>query len=160
MRYQHQQQAPAAGQSTSSSKSSSSSQPQVDASSACGRGLREDLEGCIDWEWLAGLLRSQRHGPVLRVDLEAGTAGGLLPAQYEGQDRLLLQVTGRRRVLLLGPRQAFDGLYPYPSHHTYDRYSMADLEAPDAGLWPKLGGVRGVTAILEPGDVLFVPAYW
>ena len=129
-------------------------------SSACGRGLREDLEGNIDWEWLAGLLRSQRHGPVLRVDLEAGTAGGLLPAQYECQDRLLVQVTGRRRVLLLGPGQAFGGLYPYPSHHTYDRYSMADLEAPDAGLWPKLGGVRGVTAILEPGDVLFVPAYW
>jgi 4-hydroxy 2-oxovalerate aldolase len=35
--------------------------------------------------------------------LEAGTAGGLLPAQYECQDRLLVQVTGRRRVLLLGP---------------------------------------------------------
>ena len=159
MRYHHQQQkaAPPAGQPSSGT---GSSQPQVDGSSACGRGLQQELEDSIDWEWLAGLQRSQRHGPVLRVDLEAGTAGGLLPAQYECQDRLLAQVTGRRRVLLLGPGQAFDGLYPYPSHHTYDRYSMADLEAPDAGLWPKLGGVRGVTAILEPGDLLYVPAYW
>lgn len=39
---------------------------------------------------------------------------------------------------------------------------MVDFEAPDAGLWPKFsgGGVHGVAAILAPGDVLFIPAYW
>lgn len=134
--------------------------PCVVEGSVCGVGLADDLRGGIDWEWLSGLLRTQKHGPVLRVDLEAGSTGGLFPAAYECEDRLMVQVTGRRRVLLMGPGQAFDGLYPYPLHHTYDRYSMVDLEAPDAGLWPKFSGVRGVTAILSPGDVLFVPAYW
>ena len=71
-----------------------------------------------------------------------------------------MQVTGRQRVLLLSPQQAFAGLYPYPVHHTYDTYSMVDLEALDPGLWPKFGQVRGRTAILQPGDVLFVPQYW
>lgn len=115
----------------------------------------------IDWEWLEGLQSAQRFGPVLRVELEAGSAGGLLPAAYECADRLVAQVAGRRRVLLLPPGQAFDGLYPYPTHHPYDRYSMVDFEAPDAGLWPEFGGgVRGLAAVLAPGDVLYVPAFW
>lgn len=146
--------------SSSGSRLEASSRPQVDAGSVCGRGLRHDLEGGVDWGWLAGLRRSQRYGPVTRVDLDAGTTGGLLPAQYELEDRLVVQVTGRRRVLLLNPGQAFEGLYPYPIHHTYDRYCMVDLEEPDLGLWPKFSGVRGQTAILGPGDALYVPAYW
>lgn len=134
--------------------------PRVDGASGCAAALAADLEGSIDWEWLYGLQCSQRWGPALRVDLEAGTVGGLLPAAYELTDRLLAQVAGRRRVLLLSPEQAFSGLYPYATHHPYDRHSMVDLEAPDAGLWPKASGLRGVAAILQPGDVLHVPAYW
>ena len=45
-------------------------------------------------------------------------------------------------------------------HHPYDRYSMVDLEAPDLGLWPKSTRPRGGVALLQPGDVLHVPAYW
>lgn len=132
-----------------------------DSGGAGGAGSAGAAAAGIDWEWLEGLQRAQRFGPVLRVDLEAGSTGGLLPACYECSDRLLAQVAGRRRVLLLPPWQAFEGLYPYPSHHPYDRYSMVDLEAPDAGLWPKFGGgVRGLAAVLAPGDVLYVPAYW
>ena len=136
-------------------------QPTPAEGSACGSALAPDLRDGVDWTWLAGLQRSQRYGPVLSVDVEAGgSTGGLLPARYECNDRLLAQVAGRRRVLLLSPEQAFEGLYPYPIHHTYDRYSMVDLEATDLGLWPQAAGLRGLTAVLEPGDVLFVPAYW
>ena len=156
------------GPSSDASPSSSSSggggpasvQVAVDGASACGPALAGDLEGGVDWGWLGGLLRAQRFGPVLHCDVEAGGRGGLLPARYECCDRLLAQAAGRRRVLLLPPGQAFDGVYPYPTHHPYDRYSMVDLEAPDPGLWPKWGGVRGVSALLQPGDVLYVPAYW
>ena len=133
--------------------------PQADPST-CGTRLTAELEGGIDWAWLDGLQCSQRFGPVLGVELEAGTANSLLPARYQRQDLLLAQVAGRRRVLLLSPGQAFEGLYPYPVHHTYDGYSMVDFEVPDAGLWPKFSGVCGLSAILQPGDVLFVPQYW
>lgn len=122
--------------------------------------VQRDMEGGVGWEWLQGFTRSQRFGPVLQVDLEAGTANGLLPARYQTNDVLMAQVTGRRRVLLIGPEHAFEGMYPFPLHHTYDRYSMVDLESPDLGLWPKSSGVRGVSCILQPGDVLFVPQYW
>lgn len=135
--------------------------PRVLGSSPAAAALRRDLESGLSWEWLESLQRAQRFGPVLQVDLEAGCTGGLLPAAYECTDRLLVQVAGSRRVLLLPPGQAFEGLYPYPVHHPYDRYSMADFEAPDAGLWPKFGsGVHGVAAVLHPGDALYVPAYW
>ena len=152
---------PAGGDDSNGGSNIPSYRPRVQGSSPAAAGLRRDLESGLGWEWLEGLQRAQRYGPVLQVDLEAGCTGGLLPAAYECADRLLAQVAGSRRVLLLPPGQAFEGLYPYPVHHPYDRYSMVDFEAPDAGLWPKFGGgVRGVAAVLHPGDVLYVPAYW
>ena len=73
---------------------------------------------------------------------------------------ILPQVVGRRRVLLVAPTHAFAGMYPFPVAHPYDRYAMPDLERPDTTAWPALEGVRGRVALLRPGDVLFVPAFW
>ena len=70
------------------------------------------------------------------------------------------QVAGRRRVLLLPPTLAFTGMYPFPVAHPYDRYAMPDLERPNAAAWPALAGARGSVALLRPGDLLFVPAFW
>jgi len=69
-------------------------------------------------------------------------------------------VAGRRRVLLLPPTLAYTGMYPYPVAHPYDRYAMPDLERPNAAAWPALAGARGSVALLRPGDLLFVPAFW
>lgn len=118
------------------------------------------LHAAIDWAWLDGLRRSQGFGPVLRIDLEAGTTGGLQPARYSLQDEFLAQIRGRRRVLLIPPSAAFEGLFPYPVAHPYDRYSMVDLESLDPGQWPGCTNVRGVVALLVPGDVLHKPAFW
>jgi len=118
------------------------------------------LQRCIDWNWLASLCESQDFGPSFRVDIEAGGSGGLQPAQYSLRDELIVQLSGRRRVLLISPEQAFEGMFPFPVAHPYDRYSMVDLENLDPGQWPGCVGVRGVVAILRPGDVLHVPAYW
>jgi hypothetical protein len=63
-------------------------------------------------------------------------------------------------MLIWTVEQAFRGIYPYPVHHPYDRYSMVDLDAVNAEEWPEFGGVRGCVCILEPGDLLFVPQCW
>ena len=118
------------------------------------------LHAAIDWIWFQGLRGSQGFGPVIRVDLEAGTRGGLLPAQYSLQDEFLAQISGRRRVLLIPPSSAFDGMFPYPVAHPYDTYSMVDLESLDPGMWPGCTNVRGVVALLRPGDILHKPAFW
>jgi len=111
----------------SSSSSSSSSKP------------------IINWQWLESLLKSQKHGPITSIDLELGTIDSLLPARYALQDRLMVQVTGRRRILLISPATAFDGMYPYPTHHPYDMYSMVDLEKVDLGMWPKTSTIGETT---------------
>ena len=70
------------------------------------------------------------------------------------------QVVGRQRILLISPDQAFKGLYPYPTHHLYDRFSMVNFEKPRLDIWPKFENVRGRVAILSPGDVLYIPPFW
>ena len=70
------------------------------------------------------------------------------------------QASGQQHVLMLPPGTAFSGLYPYPTHHPYDKYAMPDLEAPDVAMWPGLADIRGKTLLLRPGDAVFVPAYW
>lgn len=51
-------------------------------------------------------------------------------------------------------------MYAFPIHHPYDGYAMPDLDHPDTGAWPLLRRVQGLTAVLHPGDAIFVPAYW
>lgn len=70
------------------------------------------------------------------------------------------QVAGRRRVLLISPAYAHAGMYAFPLHHPYDGYAMPDLDRPDTAAWPLLRRARGHAAVLQPGDALFVPAYW
>ena len=37
---------------------------------------------------------------------------------------------------------------------------QVDFENPDYVKFPKFKGVRGLEAVLQPGDVLFLPMYW
>ncbi|KFM23513.1 Hypoxia-inducible factor 1-alpha inhibitor, partial [Auxenochlorella protothecoides] len=53
-----------------------------------------------------------------------------------------------------------EGLYPYPVHHGYDKYSMVNLEEPDVAEWPLATRLKAVKAVLHPGDALFIPNYW
>ena len=71
-----------------------------------------------------------------------------------------MQVTGRQKVLLISPDQAFDGMYPYPVHHLYDRFSMVNFEKPRLDIWPRFSNVRGQLSVLSPGEVLYIPPYW
>ena len=69
-------------------------------------------------------------------------------------------MSGRRRILLIAPDHAHHGMYPFAWHHTYDGYAMPDLDSPDQEAWPELGRVRGLSIVLQPGQLLFIPAYW
>jgi len=51
-------------------------------------------------------------------------------------------------------------MYPYPTHHPYDTMAMASIETLNPEEWPGTKDTRLERAILAPGDVLFVPAYW
>ena len=69
------------------------------------------------------------------------------------------QVKGKKRFLLFSPDQ-FTSLYPYPVGHPHDRQSQVDLDAPNYQRFPKFRNINALEAILEPGDVLYVPTNW
>lgn len=116
--------------------------------------------GCVDWERLESLVSAQRFGSVGPVSLTAGSRNGVLPLQYTTRDALHIQLTGRRRVTLVSPSQAFGCMYPYPVAHPYDTYAMASIETVDRDMWPGTHNVSLHRAIVGPGEILYVPAFW
>ena len=126
----------------------------------CTKAFISDIQAGIDWEWFHKLRRSQRFGDLTSMKLIAGGRDSLTPARYALEDSFHLQVSGRRRVLLIAPEYSFSGMYPYPVAHPYDGYSMVDLDDVNYGQTPAFASVRGLSFILCPGDVLYIPRGW
>lgn len=112
------------------------------ASSHGGQETAAAGQDVLDWCLLQQLLHSGQWAQRGSLHLLAGGSDALLPACYHTCDRVLCQVSGRQRLLLLPPDQAFKGLYPYPVHHPYDHYSAVDLEEPELEHFPEAAKVR------------------
>jgi hypothetical protein len=89
------------------------------------------------------------------------------PLHYDlsGEVKALVQVRGRKRVLLFPPSEAgllhFPGWFeegsaPFRVPHVAD----VDLHRPDLARFPGLERARALEAVLEPGDVLYWPPFW
>ena len=85
---------------------------------------------------------------VLRVS----AAGMQLWVHYDVMDNVLIQVVGRKKVTLWHPK---DVTYLY-----IEGSSSRVLNIQDTSTFPLLLKSRPRTIILEPGDVLFIPALW
>ena len=69
-------------------------------------------------------------------------------------DNLLIQVTGRKRVVLFSPRDA-SRLYLIG-----DKSEVLDIDNPDLQRYPKFRDAAQYVCELQPGDTLFIPALW
>ena len=69
-------------------------------------------------------------------------------------DNLLVQVVGRKKVVLFPPSDATN-LYLVG-----DKSSVMDINAPDPTLFPKFSLTTPQEAWLEAGEVLYIPALW
>lgn len=68
----------------------------------------------------------------------------------------LTQFAGRKRVVLFAPDQS-DLLYRLP----FNVHSTVDIDKPDYDTYPAMKYAQGYSAVLEPGDTLFMPSgYW
>lgn len=77
-------------------------------------------------------------------------------------DNLYLQLAGRKTFRLFEPSQGGD-LYPYPWHHPMDRSAQVDLGADrkqQHTRYPRFAEARCLEVTLQPGDLLWLPAYW
>lgn len=73
---------------------------------------------------------------------------------YDVMDNILIQISGRKRVVLFDPADA---------HNLYlngDKSEVLDIDNPDPEKFPKFYAATRYEGELEPGDILFIPALW
>lgn len=93
------------------------------------------------------------------INLWFGSAENVTPLHYDHTNNFFAQVYGRKRLTLFDPMQT-DLLYPYPLEASASHVSFIDLEQPDFGRYPRFRQVRALTGVIEPGELLYLPAYW
>lgn len=86
-----------------------------------------------------------------------GGEGVITPLHWDNCHNLYGQVRGRKRFTLFPPED-LDKLYPYPATALFAHMSYADPD--DLARWPRLSEAQRTECILEPGDLLFLPAFW
>ncbi|KAK2142481.1 hypothetical protein LSH36_950g00055 [Paralvinella palmiformis] len=80
--------------------------------------------------------------------------GVQLWTHYDIMDNMLIVVSGKKRVILFPPT---DALYLYLNG---DKSEVLDIDNPDLEKYPEFVRTTKYECILEPGDVLFIPAMW
>ena len=116
-------------------------------------------------EWLPGF-RSQNDVRLPADDALVSFWLGnrtRISAHYDFPDNLACVVSGRRRFTLFPPDQVAN-LYVGPLDMTPSgqAISLVDFAAPDFERFPKFADAieHGQTAVLEPGDAVFIPSMW
>jgi hypothetical protein len=88
--------------------------------------------------------------------LWVGPAGTFTPLHFDLTNNLLIQITGRKRVMLVSPNQT-----RLMAHRRHVFSDVHDLEDPACmARHPQAQGVQPYIVTLEPGDMLFIPVGW
>jgi len=82
------------------------------------------------------------------------SAGTQLWTHYDVMDNMLIQVTGRKRVVLFPPEDVLK------MYMVGDKSEIIDIDHVDSERYPLFKGVDWYECVLVPGDVLFIPALW
>ena len=82
------------------------------------------------------------------------SSGVQLWTHYDIMDNILVHISGTKKVVLFPPSDALN-LYLVG-----DKSEVMDIENPDFNRFPKFKDVNYYEYILEPGDILFIPALW
>jgi ribosomal protein L16 Arg81 hydroxylase len=81
-------------------------------------------------------------------------AGTITPLHHDQMNILIAQIRGRKRFTLISPEQT---AYLY---NNTSGWADVDCEQPDYSRYPLYRDVRPLRVVLQPGDVLFLPAGW
>lgn len=81
------------------------------------------------------------------------------PLHYDNMNNLFAQLDGRKRFLLFNPSQS-DLLYPGPLDIRTRHLSGVDVADPDLEKFPEFARAEYWEALVLPGDLLFIPAFW
>ncbi|KAI3355918.1 hypothetical protein L3Q82_004461 [Scortum barcoo] len=92
------------------------------------------------------------------------SCGLQLWTHYDVMDNLLAQVTGMKRVVLYSPQDALhlylSGRWLRRDASGCDKSEVLDIDSPDLRRFPEFVKAKRYECVLEPGDLLFIPALW
>lgn len=106
--------------------------------------------------------------PASTMNLWVGPGGHVESLHYDVMDGTLVQLHGSKRVVLF-PRSQLGNLYPFPFYVHLWRglklrswFSQVYPDRPDYKAFPKLQAAMAhrTEVILNPGEVLYIPAGW
>lgn len=83
-----------------------------------------------------------------------GSAGTITPLHYDNVNIFMAQIYGRKKWTLIPPN-----CKPFLYNHI-GVYSQIDCENPDYNKYPLFKKVKPIEVVLEPGEILFIPAKW
>ncbi|XP_014276965.1 tRNA wybutosine-synthesizing protein 5 [Halyomorpha halys] len=82
------------------------------------------------------------------------SAGVQIWTHYDVMDNILIQVSGTKRVVLFDPNDA-----PY-MYLNGDKSEVMNIDSPDVTLYPNFPRAVQYICELQPGDSLYIPAFW
>jgi len=90
-----------------------------------------------------------------------GPAGATTHNHYDISHNFYAQLYGKKRFILFPPEE-YKNLYLYPFLHPGAQQSQVSLDDPNIDLksFPNFKNAVAYDAILEPGDVLYLPPLW
>jgi hypothetical protein len=109
----------------------------------------------IPWHLPESLRRKLKKSPALWM----GPAQIVTPIHFDAADNLLVQIYGRKKLILISPEQSKCLYYPC-LRLGHVNYSPVDVEAPDFNSFPLFKDARPLEVTLEPGEILFIPVRW
>lgn len=115
-------------------------------------------------ERLPALMPDLDHPPELaaeraRVCLNLGPRDMQTRLSYDSTHVLLAQLQGRRKFLLFAPSDS-GRLYRHALWRGGMRFSRVDATQPDFTRFPRFEDATALRCTLEPGDLLWLPAFW
>lgn len=112
---------------------------------------------------VAGAIRRAGGGDTVRdaSGIWIGSPGVVTPLHHDAWRGLLFQTEGRKSVTMFEPedRGKLYFNFPIPVGSRWSRLPGRSAEA-DSSSFPRFFRARRHTAVLEPGDVLFIPTFW
>ena len=122
--------------------------------------LQDDIEPLDSYmnippAYPASLQRKLRKPATLWL----GPAGIVTPVHFDSAHNLLVQIHGRKKLILVPPQQS-NYLY-YPALELgHINYSPVDVESPDYERFPLFKHATPMEVTLAPGEILFIPVRW
>jgi len=78
---------------------------------------------------------------------------------FDKSHNFFVQLHGTKRFLLFAPSE-WPSFYLYPSIHPKYHQTQVNWEHLNLDKFPKFPNAKGYEAILQPGDLMYIPPYW